>query len=831
VRSTIDYGIDLGTTNSAVAVNSGSGIEVIRTNEGNHETTPSAVFIDKGGQLVVGRTAYEKLESDPENSVSEFKLGMGAAREHVFARSGRRLSPPQLSAEVLKSLKADARERLNEEVEAAVITVPAAFEFPQCEATQQAARLAGLSVSPLLQEPVAAALAYGYKSDREKVFWLVYDFGGGTFDAAVIQLRDNSIQVVNHAGDNHLGGKLIDWAIVEDILVPALARERRMADFRRGNPKWRGAFAKLKAAAEQAKIRLSRQASAEVSIDFLCNDERGEPVSFEYQLKRPELETLTEPLILRSINLCRNVLSERRLGSSDIEKVILVGGPTLTPFLRSQVGDALGIPLDFSQDPMTVVARGASIFAGTQRFEAAGPKATRGQYSVTLDYKPVGADIEPLVGGAVKAADGSPTTGLTIELVNTTSQPTWRSGKLGLAPNGAFVANLFAERGRKNVYSIELNDATGRRLEVVPDEFAYTVGLDLSDPPLLKSMGVALASNEVVWFFEKGVSLPARARKNLKTIVEVRRGQANQAIRIPVLEGDNRRADRNQQIGALEIPATKLKRDVPAGSEVEFTIQVDASRLIRINAYLPILDEEFEVVVSFDDYRKNAGNSDALRRDLDRELKRLEEARQKVDETGDDRATQGLRVIDGERMVHDVEAALGASQGDPDAADKCQKRLLDLRIAIDKVEESLEWPALVADAEKEIEMERGVINDAQYQATSEEKATFARLEREIRAAITARDVELLRMKKSQMDELGFAIILRHPGFWVARLQYLEGRKHELTNQGQADALIAQARRAIANNDLESLKAAVRQLGSLLHVGEADRDAIWSTVTK
>jgi molecular chaperone DnaK len=243
--------------------------------------------------------------------------------------------------------------------------VPAAFELPQCEATKRAAQLAGFAISPLLQEPVAAALAYSFQSESEKVFWLVYDFGGGTFDAAIIQVRDGVIQVVNHGGDNHLGGKLIDWAIVEELLIPAVTREFSLTDFRRGNPKWRAAIGKLKYHAELAKIRVSRDETAEIIIDFLCQDDRGEAVRFEHELKRADVERLMEPFIARSINICQKVLQGKRLGVGNIEKVLLVGGPTLTPYLRQRLADrdeGLGIPLEFRVDPLTVVAQGRGYF-------------------------------------------------------------------------------------------------------------------------------------------------------------------------------------------------------------------------------------------------------------------------------------------------------------------------------------------------------------------------------------------------------------------------------------------------------------------------------------
>ena len=230
MRTTIDYGIDLGTTNSSIAVLDGTDVQVFRDNEGR-DYTPSAVWIDKQGRLFTGRQAYEHLDSDRENAFNEFKRQMGSEAVYKFARSGRAMRPEELSAEILKALREVVSKRRPEEVSAAVITVPAAFELPQCEATNKAAQMAGLTASPLLQEPVAAAMAYGFQSKSDRVFWLVYDFGGGTFDAAVISIRDGVIQVVNHGGDNHLGGKDIDWAIVNDLLVPAVLKEHKLTGF------------------------------------------------------------------------------------------------------------------------------------------------------------------------------------------------------------------------------------------------------------------------------------------------------------------------------------------------------------------------------------------------------------------------------------------------------------------------------------------------------------------------------------------------------------------------------------------------------------------------
>ncbi len=363
MRTTIDFGIDLGTTNSAIAVLKGITTEIIKNDE-QSDLTASAVWIDRKGTVLVGEAAKRKLTKGESVGI-EFKRKMGTSSNHLFEKPNRRMKPEDLSAEVLKSLKNDVKRRLDEDLNAAAITVPAAFEMPQCEATQRAAQLAGISLCPLLQEPVAASLTYGFQGkEDEKEIWLVYDFGGGTFDAALMQMRDGIIQVLAHKGDNHLGGGLIDDAIVEQILIPELISQYNLPIFKRNDSTWRTKFAKLKSLTEEIKIKLSSRESINITIEDLGEDENGEEIYLEYELAGKDVARLSEPYIRRSVSMCRELLREKKLGKGDISKILLVGGPTFAPYLREQLSDdkeGLGIALDLSQDPMTVVARGAAI--------------------------------------------------------------------------------------------------------------------------------------------------------------------------------------------------------------------------------------------------------------------------------------------------------------------------------------------------------------------------------------------------------------------------------------------------------------------------------------
>ncbi len=370
-RRTIDFGIDLGTVYSMIAVMDGGHPRMIPDKAGS-TLTPSAVWMNPRGHLQVGTEAKERiLCGDLENGAIEFRLSMGSGAEakKIFARTGREMLPEDLSAEVLKSLRTDVYNCLGEAIEAAVITVPAAFELPQCQATQLAAERAGFAVAPLMLEPVAASLAYGYgvRSESEGTFWLVYDFDGSSFHVALMRFRDGFVQMVNHKDENFLGGKLIDLDLVTKCLAPALADHYSLPDFKRGNPQWNNPLGRLEWEVEKAKIEVCRtRQPVEIYIECLCEDTNGKPVEVVYTLTPGEVEEIGRPYVARTLDLSRRTLEEARLKGNSLHRVLMVGDSTLNPWVREAVESELGAALEFGIDPITVVARGAAVFAGTQ---------------------------------------------------------------------------------------------------------------------------------------------------------------------------------------------------------------------------------------------------------------------------------------------------------------------------------------------------------------------------------------------------------------------------------------------------------------------------------
>jgi molecular chaperone DnaK len=653
------------------------------------------------------------------------------------------------------------------------ITVPAAFELHQCDATRRAAQLAGFKESPLLQEPVAAALAYGFQVDKEKAYWLVYDFGGGTFDAAIIKSEEGTIHVVHHGGDNFLGGSNIDWAIVEKLLAPRAAKDFGLTDFTRGNKKWKRAFAKLKRNAEIAKIDLSRNERTTLEACKFADDS-GEEIEFECELTRNEVVNVAEPIILRSMEISKRVLKEQKLGKETIKKVILVGGPTIAPYFRDMLAEGLGISLDYSVDPLTVVARGAAVFAGAQRLDVhvAAPAAV-GEYQLEIAkaFRPVGLDSAPMVGGKVSGASAQDFTGFTLELVNTKTQ--WRSGKVSMRPDGVFVTNLHAEKGERNTFAIELHDASGRKLKIKPDTLTYTISIGGDvEQPLINSMGIALGNNEYDKLFEKRRGLPLKATVDYRTMDPVRQGRSEDVCRIIVVEGEYEKADRNSFNGALEIRGDMIRRDLPAGSEVEVTLKMDESRILTVAAYVPLLDEEFAAKIEM---KRHQPNPDDLKKDYEAEMKRFREVKSKAAATGGETAERLVEELEASPLAQDVKETLTAAKADPTAALQAEMRLLELKRKLDEAADALEWPALVSESRDWLGYLQKV---ADQHGNSQQKQKADDLAAEVEEIIRDHKPDRLRKKIEEIaEDKGRDEILNELGIDKKRLR--EAAKREV----------------------------------------------------
>ena len=807
-------GIDLGTTNSSVAVLRGMTPSVYRNNE-NQECTPSAVWVDREGSIRVGRLAKQRAEADPDNVKTEFKRNMGKSHAYPFTDSGRTMKPEELSAEVLKSLRRDV-ERAGDTLDVVAIGVPAFFDLDSCKATERACTAAGFRKCPHVQEPVAAALAYGFDRQEDKVTWLVYDLGGGTFDTALVTLHDGEIRVLRYRGDKHLGGKDIDWKIVNQILVPALLESGyKLTDFRFGpdHPKWTGAFAKLKARAEEAKILLSVDDSASINIEPLCQDDRGDWVTFNFILTRKAAEPLIEPYVRRSVELVRELLAAEGLGPDSIAKMILVGGPTRTPLVRKALTEEFGIDLECGVDPLTVVAQGAAIFAAGLADDDAGRGPAQvlpaaGTYVLRTDFKSISQDEAPDLIGRVEAPDGkAPPEKLTIEVVEETSG--WRSDRQLVDAKGRFqVTGLRAARGRENRFRIELCDAGGSPRDVFPAVMSYRVGNRPGEQILIHSVGLALKDNRALVLIEQGKPLSeAKATETVASTVRLLPRDAETVLRIPLIEGEARLADRNRWIGELVVRGEEVEREVPLGSDVEVTLEVDQSRQLTARAYIPLLDRTLEKVVELE------GKIPPLEEIIERHRKeadRLEKTAERVKKVRHEGAR--TKVEEARQALDDVGQSLGSASGDSDTPDRCHNRLLQASIALDEAGELIKTPEAMAELREHLSTAREL---ATLSGTGDESARIPVMEGEVKAAIATGDPDVIASCQDSVMRFVFAILSRIPEFWMTWLDSLEARQAEMPDQDLARQLFAKAQPYRVTRDASGLEACCQQLAAML----------------
>lgn len=568
------YGIDLGTTNSCISKYEYGETKVIQNILGS-EITPSAVYINKKGKVFVGRQAVEKAENDPENAVFEFKRLMGIEHGFCFPLSKIEKTPQELSAAILEALVNDVVRVCGETPDEAVITVPAAFNTLQCEATYEAARLVGLKEVQLLQEPIAAAIAYGAKQN-DNGFYMVFDFGGGTLDVAIVKYDEKILDVINHEGNNYLGGKDIDRQIVDEIIIPEIIKKYSVnVDILNKE------IRKLLMLAEEAKIALSTTSEYTIDIsDFQNADILGD-IDFSIKITIDDLNRVAMPIVLQCIKIAEKSLSDINLKKTDLKEIFLVGGSTYLVLIRDELKKHFGAKINTSVNALTAVAQGAALYSTKLFVET--EELTNKPY-VNLEYENLSSNKICNVVGLVQNSEK-------VNLVRLTrTNDAWSSGWVVLC-DYSFDVDIELLENEYNCYHIELKDTLDNI--ILPENNQFEIYCNpntvaTGSPPLPHSISIEVIDEDndeatnLVKILYKNAHLPAGNLQRFKTAKDLV-PHCDDKLTIKIWEGESDKTDLCEFIGNIYIKGTELRYPIPKGSEIRIKIDVDVSRRLKIS--------------------------------------------------------------------------------------------------------------------------------------------------------------------------------------------------------------------------------------------------------
>jgi molecular chaperone DnaK len=851
----INFGIDLGTTNSCIAHARGGEVRVIQNND-QMNVTPSVVRVLKTGALMVGRRAYNAVAEDPDNVAREVKRLMGQRYSKSFPASGRSMSPEEISAEVLKSLLADARRRTCEDVRAACVTVPAAFTALQCDATARAARLAGLEEYPLLQEPIAAAIAYGAEPGVRDQRWLVFDLGGGTLDVAVVSTRDGRLNVLEHRGDNHLGGKDVDRSLTRNVLLPFLSEQFHLPGADGDAAAHTRLLRRLAFLAEYAKIELTTADETIVSLLDLGDDLEGRPIEAELSLTRARLESEAAPLVERCVRLTDEALAGARVKGADLDRVLLVGGPTQMPYVRAALASHVGARVDSSLDPMTVVARGAAGYASTVE-RAATTQTVKSEpageaLSVRLAFDPVSAEASARVAGKLRGRDSS----ARLEVKLDAEGGVWTSGWQPVG-EGFFETSVVLQEGRLNRFLLTLRDSKGRAIKVEPSEFQIRHGLSLDAPPLPHTISVEVSHAdgrvELSPVFPRRTLLPAERTVTYRAAHTLRPSEPDTSLAIKLWEGEALTdPSANTWVGNFHVRSDAVRRPVPEGSELQLHIKVDASRLITVEVFVPHLNEHFtdKIFIPKDeepDYVELLKGAHLEIENCLARLTRLEEHLMKLgsqQSLSDDFDFPEVVYDDGHagevpaasftpardprreeaealrRELEDFDIELGAladasESEDHDHARGVVERLRELRARVAGLERRAGVAPSGSLTEDAARLADSVAEDVNAHGSEAQRERLAVLRRELREATERGDVRGVRRASAALRELRGQVLHAQPWFWESWFRHVRRPGTRFVNNEEAARWLAEGEEALQSNDRQKLERAVRWLWSLL----------------
>ena len=807
-------GIDLGTTNSAICSYDGETVRLYKSPDQN-DVTPSAIFIDRRGNKYLGKRAYDSAAKNPDNAATKFKRMMGTSTPVKLGAVNITMTPEECSAEILKLCFGYLPEEIrNGGRTGTVITVPAAFNQMQKDATLAAAEMAGLGNVALMQEPVAAVMCVMKQRKGDGVF-LVFDLGGGTLDVALAESISGRVSLLAHGGVAMCGGTDFDRSILDNVVKPWLQQNFDLPEDLSANPKYKSLLRMCLWAAEKAKIELSAKEESVITLtetDLGATDESGAEVYVDIPFHRAQLDDLIASKIDEAIQAARDTLDKAGLSPNDVERVVFVGGPTQYKPLRDKVAFELGIAPSTDVNPMTAVAEGAAVFAESIDWasQSRGRKSARGALSAggTLDISfnyiartpDSKAKIVVKVGG--KAAAG---TEFQIDSLDTG----WSSGRLALKDGAAIELNL-AKPG-ENTFKVFVFDSKGGPVSLKEDRIVIArTAASIDAIPASHSIGVEarekLGGRTVLdYLIREGDQLPRKGKKTFKTEESLKAGSAG-SIKFKLWEGEiTDPISDNRFIGMFEIKGSDFDDGViAAGAELLCEYEILDSGNIMMEVSVPSIGGSFHAGRNF--YSRQDGQIDYTQASKlvadqsEHTLQRLEEMESKIDDPKLSQAREKLEQAE----------SIKSGESDPETAKQ----------AMDNVQEAKRLLALARKEHlkeiRQMELDRAVYlfdQTVREHARPSEASSFDNLAKTAQRAIESNSGDF-EVHLSELRSKSFMILWRQDWFVIDRFKWLATDTHLFPDAREHAQLANAGAQALKSNDLDKLRTVVMQLDSV-----------------
>ena len=832
--SKIKYGIDLGTTNSAIAKMENGKPMIVTT--GRADIIPSCVAIQNGGRVIVGeraKTIYnqekerESREGIKPNSFIEFKREMSNPFSYSSSNLGRNITPEELSSEVLKSLKSFVT---NEPINSIIITVPAKFNMAQKQATINAGKLAGFEKVVLLEEPVAACLSFNMDTKSKKSTWLVFDFGGGTFDAAIVRKDDDGMMsVIDTGGDNELGGKDLDLAIVDKLIIPYLKLNYNIDSF--SGEKMDLLRFVMKRFAEEAKIELTFQQNTDLLKtypgDIDLKDDNGKEICLNIEFNRDILYAIFESIHQRAIDLALKVLDKNNIIPDRLDAIILVGGPTLSPVFQKMIKNQICDKIDTSINPMTIVAKGAAIFASTQNAIISDP-IDEHQIVLEINYESATIEEDTLIN-------------IKINRDKTKSQLPEKIKYVLQRKDGGFVteSEVFTTRtalielqlvkGEPNFFDIQAIDDKGNNLQCIPNEITfipisvpaatnnYYIGIEIWDKD--KEIGVFKGLKGL----EKNKSLKNAVGiineiKNPKQIVP---GKSNDSLEIRIFQGEDDAEGKDsflsEHVTSIIITGDDIEKLIPANSELEVTLRFDENGSVpNCTIFFPDINWKHEVKLT--DFKRNEVNAVWLRQEIKNDLMRVEKYLKENNSPSLEKCLGRLNELD---------QNLTNNEGNPSGRITVLDKVRENRREIENNILTNEWPTICEELKTTFYKAEGLVNDCKNGGFNSDRLNMDKVmahlqdfRQKVEKIISQKETKMAKELISEIIDFirSVYITTQEDGFQEKIfIEYVNDEFNEITwiNPTKAKQLINQAISNIKNGgslpQLETLCDEIRKL--------------------